>query len=132
MKALLVPFLFTGCILWVPVHARTPHGLRQLRQPDQLATVLPVGMSREDVLGTLGVPDRVLDDGNRLLWVASSHVSSLVVILPNAAGGMPLGHDYALLLGFDDAGCLVERTLSRTCYGDWPRLVARMVGDAAP
>lgn len=130
MKPLpLASLLLSGCVLWMPRNARTPHGLLQLRQDDQLATVLPLGMSREHVLGTIGVPDRVLDGGSHLLWLASCQESSLLVVGPNLGGEIPLGHDYALLLVFDAGGRLVARTLSRTGLGDWPRLAARMVGE---
>lgn len=121
--------LASGCVFYVGTAAQSPHGLQDLRYGTGLGDLLRAGATREDVLLRLGTPDRVVDGGRTLLYVAPVQSGQLWVILPSygAGGGggvAPLGSSVALAVVFDDAGRYASHRLE--VAGLWePHLAAQ-------
>lgn len=106
-----------GCVFYAPTSAQTPHGLQDLRYGTGLARLLVPGVAREQVLTTLGTPDRVVDGGRILLYASPAQSGELwfVLVAPNgamAAQATPLGRSVALAIVFDDRGGYVRHHLA--------------------
>lgn len=105
VAVLVVATLASACVFYVGTPAQSPHGLQDLRYGAGLQDMLRAGTTREDVLLRLGTPDRVVDGGRVLLYVAPVESGQLWVITGGGSGGgaLPLGRSVALAVTFDDA-----------------------------
>lgn len=106
---LAVAALASGCVFYVGTQAQSPHGLQDLRYGAASHDLLRAGATREDVLLRLGVPDRVLDGGRTILYVAPVQSGQVWVIAPSYGGSgsgiiVPVGSSVALAIAFDDRG----------------------------
>jgi hypothetical protein len=115
MASLAVAGLASGCVFYVGAPAQTPHGLEDLRRGVGLQGLLRPGATREDALLAMGGPDRVVDGGRTLLYVAPVTSGELWVVVAGpgggAAGALPLGHSVALAITFDDGGGYLSHRL---------------------
>lgn len=71
----------------------------------------------------MGVPDRVVDGGRRLLYVAPVQSGQLWLMAasPNGqlrGGALPLGRSVALAITFDDAGSYADHRLALAGLGE--------------
>lgn len=101
--------LASACVFYVGTPAQSPHGLQDIRYGVALQDLLRAGATREDVLLRLGTPDRVLDGGRTILYVAPVQSGQVWVIVPSYGGSgsgliAPVGSSVALAIAFDDGG----------------------------
>ncbi|MFN9275009.1 MAG: hypothetical protein ACK6D2_04665 [Planctomycetota bacterium] len=129
VDALAVAGLAAGCVFYAGTPAQSPHGLQDLRYGKADRRLLAAGTTREQVLMRLGVPDRVVDGGSVLLYVAAVESGSLLVLMAGPGGGvagesLPLGKSVAVAITFDDAGHYVDHRLALAGYGE-PHVAAQ-------
>lgn len=109
LVALLVAIAASGCVFYVGTSAQSPHGLQDLRYGKGASELLRPGTTREEIVTRFGVPDRVLDGGRTILYVAPVESGQLWVVAASPAGqvggaGVPMGRSVALAITFDDDG----------------------------
>lgn len=106
-----------GCIFYVGTAAQSPHGLQDLRYGKGMRDLLRPGTTREEVLIRMGVPDRVVEGGRKIVYVAPVESGQLWLVAASPSGqvgggGLPLGRSVALAITFDDAGGYVDHRLA--------------------
>lgn len=118
-----VACLASGCVLYVGKPAQSPHGLQDVRYGTSPRRLLAPGTTREETLLRLGVPDRVVDGGRVLLYVAAVESGSLLVLLASPAGqvggeSLPLGRSVAVAITFDANGLYAGHRTALAGYSE--------------
>lgn len=125
VAALLAALAASGCVFYVGTPAQSPHGLQDLRYGKGPRDLLRPGATREDVLLRLGVPDRVVDGGRVLVYVAPVESGQLWVVTSGSGSGVqPLGSSVALAVTFDDAGRYANHRIEVAGLGE-PHVAAQ-------
>ena len=115
----------SGCVFYVGTPAQSPHGLQDLRYGKAPRDLLRPGTTREDVLTRLGTPDRVVDGGRTILYVAPVESGQLWVVTSGSGSGVqPLGSSVALAVTFDDAGRYASHRIEVAGLGE-PHVAAQ-------
>lgn len=123
VAALLAAMAASGCVFYVGTTAQSPHGLQDVRYGKGPRELLRPGTTREEILTRFGVPDRVLDLGRTILYVAPVESGQLWVVAASPAGqvggaGLPMGRSVALAITFDDDGCYARHRMALAGLGE--------------